>query len=129
MLFVAVAVGCLRGCTFFWYSEAMEQTPFELTPEQKGLLATLSRETGKSIPALLAEALEVLQERERLGSAHAEANGHETEATAPQEAEKPIWDIADELFGAIPDEELARLPSDGAAQHDHYLYGWPKRSP
>ena len=45
----------------------MDSTPFELTPEQKGLLATLSRETGKSIPALLAEALDVLQEHERSG--------------------------------------------------------------
>lgn len=53
----------------------MEQTPFELTSEQKGLLATLSRETGKPIPALLAEALEVLQEHERLH--------HPTDATPP----------------------------------------------
>ena len=35
----------------------MEQTPFELTSEQKGMLATLSRETGKPIPALLAEVI------------------------------------------------------------------------
>ena len=41
----------------------MEQTPFELTPEQKGILTTLSRETGKPIPALLDEGLEALQER------------------------------------------------------------------
>ncbi len=31
----------------------MEQTPFELTPEQKGMLASLSRKTGKPIPALI----------------------------------------------------------------------------
>src|SRR5712692_321072 len=42
---------------FSWYSRHMEQTPFELTPEQKGLLATLSRETGKPIPMLIAKAL------------------------------------------------------------------------
>ena len=60
----------------------MEQTSFELTPEQKGLLATLSRETGKPIPALLEEALEVLQEHERLGHAKGETNGNR-EATAP----------------------------------------------
>src|SRR6266446_10219914 len=51
---------------FSWYSERMEQTPFEFTPEQKGILATLSRATGKPIPALLAEALAVLQEREHV---------------------------------------------------------------
>jgi hypothetical protein len=38
----------------------MEQTSFELTPKQKGILATLSRETDLS-PALLDEALDVLQ--------------------------------------------------------------------
>jgi hypothetical protein len=40
----------------------METTPFDLTQEQKGLLATLAQETGRPIPALLAEALESLQE-------------------------------------------------------------------
>jgi hypothetical protein len=43
----------------------MEPTSFELTPAQKGILATLSRVTGKSIPALLDEALEVLQDGSR----------------------------------------------------------------
>jgi uncharacterized protein (UPF0218 family) len=28
----------------------------------------------------------------------------------------------------IPEEDLARLPVDGAAQHDHYIYGTPKRT-
>ena len=28
---------------------------------------------------------------------------------------------------ALPPEVLDRLPSDGAAQHDHYIYGTPKR--
>ena len=32
----------------------MEPTPFELTPEQKGMLASLSRETGKPMATLLA---------------------------------------------------------------------------
>jgi predicted DNA-binding antitoxin AbrB/MazE fold protein len=29
---------------------------------------------------------------------------------------------------ALPSETLDRLPSDGASQHDHYIYGTPKRS-
>ncbi len=108
----------------------MEQTPFELTPEQKGLLATLSRETGKPIPALLDEALDALQEHERPGHAKGETNGNR-EATDPaassQEASKPIWEIFEEASRDIPDEELARLPTDLAAQVDHYVYGLPKR--
>jgi len=35
----------------------MEPTPFELTPAQKGVLESLSRETGKPVSALIAEAL------------------------------------------------------------------------
>ena len=27
----------------------------------------------------------------------------------------------------MTEEEMALLPTDGAAQHDHYLYGTPKR--
>src|SRR5262245_57084285 len=36
-----VVGGWLRRGTFFCYSKPMEQTPFELTPKQKGLLAAL----------------------------------------------------------------------------------------
>jgi predicted DNA-binding protein len=39
----------------------METTPFDLTPEQKGLLQSLSQETGKPISALIAEALQGLE--------------------------------------------------------------------
>ena len=107
----------------------MEQTPFELTPEQKGILATLSRETGKPIPALLDEALEVLQEHERSSHDHGPTGGHETPApiASPQEESKPIWEIFEEASRDIPDDVLARLPTDLAAQVDHYVYGLPKR--
>lgn len=107
----------------------MEPTPFELTPEQKGILASLSRETGKPIPALLDEALEALQEHERADQAHGETNGHETTAPARevQEPRKPIWELVEEASRRIPDEELDRLPTDLAAQVDHYVYGLPKR--
>jgi hypothetical protein len=107
----------------------MEPTPFELTPEQKGLLESLARETGKAIPSLLDEALEGLQEHVRHRRVNGDPHGS-TEANAapqPHEAQKPIWEIAEELFGDIPDEELERLPPDGATQHDHYIYGLPKR--
>jgi hypothetical protein len=106
----------------------MEQTPFELTPEQKGLLATLSRETGKPIPALLAEALEVLQEHERSGQHRRRNEDHEPAPVASsQDAPKPIWEIFEEASRDIPDEALARVPTDLAAQVDHYVYGLPKR--
>lgn len=103
----------------------MEQTSFELTPQQKGMLAALSRETGKPIPTLIAQALEELQEHERLDH----ANG-ETAVIVPQtRRKKSFGEIAAELLADVPEEVFDRLPTDGAAQHDHYIYGTPKRTP
>lgn len=41
---------------------------------------------------------------------------------------KHIFDILAETFDDLPDEVLAELPTDGAENHDHYLYGWPKKT-
>jgi Arc/MetJ-type ribon-helix-helix transcriptional regulator len=46
-----------------------------------------------------------------------------TEATT----NKPIWEEILELTADIPDEEWDKLPVDGAEQHDHHIYGTPKR--
>jgi hypothetical protein len=97
----------------------METTLFDLTPEQKRLLHSLSQETGKPVPALLAEALEALQHR--LQPERAPHNG------PPAADYKPIWESFEEASLDIPDEELDRLPTDGSYQHDHYIYGTPKR--
>lgn len=40
---------------------------------------------------------------------------------------KPIWEQVAEIFADVPEEELEKLPRDGAEQHDHYLYGAPKK--
>jgi division protein CdvB (Snf7/Vps24/ESCRT-III family) len=40
---------------------------------------------------------------------------------------KTIWEKIDERVNQIPEEVLERLPVDGAKQHNHYLYGAPKR--
>ena len=38
-----------------------------------------------------------------------------------------IWDRIAALSIDAPLEELEKPPADGASQHDHYLYGTPKR--
>lgn len=40
---------------------------------------------------------------------------------------RPIWEIIAEISEEIPKEEWEKLPSDGSVNHDHYLYGAPKR--
>jgi putative addiction module CopG family antidote len=81
--------------------------------------------------ALVEDALRLLQEHEGEGDRHAHdettQNGEDETMTREKPTQKHIWEIAEELFGEIPDEELERLPTDGAAQVDHYVYGLPKR--
>ncbi len=47
--------------------------------------------------------------------------------TQPQTSEKSLWDVLDEVADSIPIEERDKMPTDGSYQHDHYLYGTPKR--
>lgn len=41
--------------------------------------------------------------------------------------EQPIWERIAEHADSLPEEAIAGIPIDGAAQHDHYLYGSAKR--
>jgi hypothetical protein len=47
-------------------------------------------------------------------------------ARAPK-SHRPIWEEITEIMSQVPEEDLATLPTDLAEQHDHYLYGTPKR--
>jgi hypothetical protein len=40
---------------------------------------------------------------------------------------KTAADIILESMSIVPPEIMATMPKDGASQHDHYIYGWPKR--
>jgi len=42
---------------------------------------------------------------------------------ASRESARPIWEVFGEVMADLPEEELAKLPPDGAEQHDHYIYG------
>jgi hypothetical protein len=50
------------------------------------------------------------------------------EALASATARKPLAVGIREIWAYIPDEIRAKLPADGASQHDHYIYGVPKRA-
>jgi hypothetical protein len=47
---------------------------------------------------------------------------------AKKEIDSPIWERIAELAEEIPDEAIADIPVDGATEHDHYLYGSPKKT-
>jgi hypothetical protein len=50
-----------------------------------------------------------------------------TRAKNYPETRKPIWKIAQEIMADVPPEIIDQLPTDGAEQHDYYIYGTPKR--
>ena len=41
---------------------------------------------------------------------------------------RSIFEVIAENMKDVPPEEFAKLPKDGADEHDHYLYGSPKRN-
>ena len=70
-------------------------------------------------------------------TAKAQASGLSAEQYAQQVLEenltiKPesrhISEVIAEIMADVPPEEFAKLPKDGASEHDHYLYGHPKRN-
>jgi hypothetical protein len=40
---------------------------------------------------------------------------------------KTLWDAIQDIVKDVPDKVWERLPTDGSEQHDHYLYGSPKK--
>jgi hypothetical protein len=42
-------------------------------------------------------------------------------------AKPPLSERIRGIWAEMPDAVRAKLPSDGASQHDHYNYGVPKR--
>jgi hypothetical protein len=43
--------------------------------------------------------------------------------------DKPLWEKIVERGKRIPPDELANIPTDGARNLHHYLYGSPKQDP
>jgi plasmid stability protein len=47
------------------------------------------------------------------------------ESSAPR---RPLAARIRDIWADMPDEVRAKLPADAADQHDHYIYGAPKRA-
>ena len=81
--------------------------------------SNLEQEIGRKVLAL-SDA-----EQQRLLNIIDELLG-ESQSAQPSTA-RPIWEIFERLSRQVLPEEWSKLPSDGAEQHDHYLYSAPKR--
>jgi len=92
---------------------------------ESSILAAVHRGRYATLDDAMAEAAELLVQRLEQEAARPAQSGTSQQPTAS--GYKPIWEIADELRQTVPPEEWAKVPVDGAAQHDHYIYGTPKR--
>lgn len=45
-----------------------------------------------------------------------------------REPERPIWEIIEEISNQAPPGTWDSVPTDGSVNHDHYLYGAPKKN-
>jgi predicted DNA-binding antitoxin AbrB/MazE fold protein len=77
---------------------------------------------SQPLPLREHEIVRVTVEQHGAGVAEVASGEGVHEPTGPSLAEQIIA-----LANALPDEVVARLPADGASQHDHYIYGTPKR--
>ncbi len=56
----------------------------------------------------------------------------QADGSVPSPDDRPLRVAADmilERMRKLPPESFEGLPTDGASQHDHYIYGTPKREP
>ncbi|MGI0485810.1 type II toxin-antitoxin system HicB family antitoxin [Pantanalinema rosaneae CENA516] len=49
------------------------------------------------------------------------------EQPASDSTGRSLLDLFAEVTADMTEDEVAQLPKDGAEQHDHYIYGTPKR--
>ena len=87
-----------------------------LQPQEEAKLIAMAQAKGLSTAALVREALDKIL---------SEAPEHVPE---PSREARPIWDVMLDSMNDVPPEEFAKLPKDGASEHDDYLYGHPKRN-
>jgi Arc/MetJ-type ribon-helix-helix transcriptional regulator len=88
------------------------------------ILAAVHNGRYASLDDAMAEAASLLVQR--LNQEQDQAKQSAASPATPT-TRKPIWEVADELRKSVPPEEWAKLPVDGAAKHDYYIYGTPKR--
>jgi hypothetical protein len=119
--------------------EASQAKTFRLRDEDARRLAALKGLWGCSEAAVIRRLLIEAARREQLaqalppGEPSAPALTPEDRTTpekleqAPTISDRPIWEELVEIASLASEEDPTPLPTDLAEQHDHYIYGTPKR--
>lgn len=86
----------------------------ELSDEQAAALQAQAAAEGVSVTVWL----------QRVAEQHVQGPCSEARGNP----DRPVWEIVRQRMKNVPAEVFDRLPRDGASEHDHYLYGSPKRN-
>lgn len=81
----------------------------DLSEEERAALMTRARTQGLSVEQYVRQML-----------------AHDLEPSPT--AKKPLASRIREIWADMPEEVRTKLPADGASQHDHYIYGVPKKT-
>lgn len=91
--------------------QEIEQAPDDLVEEVLNfLLFTKTRQNQQGTNSESTKSLEIKQPEQQ-----------------SEKKSKRIWELFEEFTNNLPEEVIAELPTDGAAQIDRYLYGKPKQ--
>lgn len=93
---------------------------------ESDLLAVVNSGRYASLDDAMSEAASLLLERVKQEQVQAKPAATARQPDATQER-KPIWEVFQELSAGVPAEVWDALPTDLSEQHDHYIYGTPKR--
>jgi hypothetical protein len=90
-----------------------------LQPQEEARLRALAQARELPPELIVREALD------RLLAGEPEIAPAQAVETEPDS--RPIWEVIIENMKDVPPDIMVAMPRDGASQHDHYIYGWPKR--
>jgi hypothetical protein len=85
----------------------------ELSPEKEALVIAQAQSRGLTAQEWL---VQIVEQAAQLPPAE-----------PAEKDDRPLSAMFREIWADMPDEVRAKLPVDGADQHDHYIYGTPKR--
>lgn len=94
-------------------SELIQQAETLTTDEQRQLINHLTQKMSVTAQESGQISVQEIQE----------VSQYELETTTGQS----LLALFDSLTADMTPEEIAELPTDGAEQHDHYIYGTPKK--
>lgn len=77
--------------------------------------------------AILEKIQALPEEKQQEVLALVEAMLNQEQEAQPREAVRPIWEIIEEISSQAPPGTWDSVPTDGSVNHDHYLYGAPKK--